>query len=60
MDHNFLGFLLGTVRRVKNLISLDLSNTQLDDYDADNIIAALRHRKTPIQLLLAENNISES
>jgi len=60
MDPNFLGFLLGTVRRVKNLVSLNLSSTQLDNYDADNIIAALKHRKTPIQLLLAGNKISEN
>lgn len=48
MDHNFLGFLLGAIRNCTNLTSLDLSNSVLDDYDAKNIIFALRHRKTPI------------
>lgn len=51
--------MLGAIRFSENLKELNLTNTKIDDYDAQNILKALKKRKQSLNLVLEQNSISE-
>ena len=54
-----LGFVLGMLRRAKNLKNLDLSHNDIQEESANVIARALKKRGAPIEINLEGNEIDE-